>query len=254
MPFVRNVSVGGYRNFLSFIFDTRLLDSSSDVLFVCAYVPPECSRFYSVFDIDNGIELLEDYLIDCMQITGVMPILLCGDLNSRTSSICPEYYDESDLLDCVSSSDDVQFKRQSEDSTLNTYGKNMLNMCSSFGLCIINGVCNGDQYGHYTYISEMGNSVNDYFLLSFELFDSIRQSCFLQVDERIDCQHLPLMLDIESPGNPMQTSIDEDENAEPFEKLVWSDKFEQKFRDEVKSKSFQEKLKVAMEMIEVNVD
>ncbi|KAK7493905.1 hypothetical protein BaRGS_00014787, partial [Batillaria attramentaria] len=178
MPFVRNISVGGYRNFLSFIFYKRLLDSPSDVLFVCAYVPPECSRFYSVFDIDNGIELLEDYLTDCMQTTGVMPILLCGDLNSRTSSICPEYYDESDLLDGVSSSDDVQFKRQSEDSTLNTYGKNLLNMCSSFGLCIMNGV-----------------------------------------DERIDCQHLPLMLDIESPGNPMQTSIDEVESVEPFEKL-----------------------------------
>ncbi|KAK7486547.1 hypothetical protein BaRGS_00022213, partial [Batillaria attramentaria] len=74
------------------------------------------------------------------------------------------------------------------------------------------------------------------------------------VDERIDCQHLPLMLDIESPGNPMQISIDEDENVEPFEKLVWSDKFEQKFRDVVKSKSFQEKLKAALEMIEVNVE
>ena len=49
---------------------------------------------------------------------------------------------------------------------MNAYGKNVLDMCTSLNLYLMNGVCNGDIQGHFTYISEFGSSVIDYFLLS----------------------------------------------------------------------------------------
>ena len=60
--------------------------------------------------------------------------------------------------------------RHSEDKTLNSYGKQLLNMCVALGLWIMNDVCNGDPQGRYTYISDTGNSVNDYFLETDDLF------------------------------------------------------------------------------------
>jgi len=45
-----------------------------------------------------------------------------------------------------------------------------LNMCTALNLCILNGMCYGDHLGRYTYISDVGSSVNDYFLLSNDLF------------------------------------------------------------------------------------
>ena len=43
-------------------------------------------------------------------------------------------------------------------------------MCFALDLWIMNGVCNGDPQGRYTYTSDTGNSVNDYFLETDDLF------------------------------------------------------------------------------------
>ena len=42
-------------------------------------------------------------------------------------------------------------------------------MCFALDLWIMNGVCNSDPQGRYTYISDTGNSVNDYFLVTHDL-------------------------------------------------------------------------------------
>ena len=73
--------------------------------------------------------------------------------------------------------------RYSEDTVLNSFGKRLLNMCTAFGLNIFNGVCNGDLQGLYTFISNSGNSVNDYFMVSEDLFSLIRHDFRLCVME-----------------------------------------------------------------------
>ena len=44
-----------------FLIDKELFGVMKDILYVCAYVPPEGSPFYPYFDADNGIGLLEEY-------------------------------------------------------------------------------------------------------------------------------------------------------------------------------------------------
>ena len=44
--------------------------------------------------------------------------------------------------------------------------KKLLNMFTAFGLNILNGVCNGDLQGRYTFISNCENSVTDSFMVS----------------------------------------------------------------------------------------
>ena len=85
--------------------------------------------------------------------------------------------------------------RCSEDSVLNQYGKMLLNLCIAFGLNIMNGVCNGDLQGRYTFISESGNNVNgDYFIVSESLFTLFQHDCQLRVSRRIESDHLTLEL------------------------------------------------------------
>ena len=47
---------------LSILIDKELFGVMKDILYVCAYVPPEGSPFYPYFDADNGIGLLEECL------------------------------------------------------------------------------------------------------------------------------------------------------------------------------------------------
>ena len=83
------------------------------------------------------------------------------------------------------------------DSVVNNYGKLLLNLCTTFYLCILNGVCKGDFQGCYTYISETGSSVNDYFILSYDLYALIHSTSvnFVSQDvlNRITC-HLHSVL------------------------------------------------------------
>ena len=65
---------------------------------MCAYVPPENYPYYLVFDIDNGISLLEESLADIMLSLDDVYILLCGDLNSRTAKEFPISQSKNDVF------------------------------------------------------------------------------------------------------------------------------------------------------------
>ncbi|KAK7506260.1 hypothetical protein BaRGS_00002372 [Batillaria attramentaria] len=147
VKYFKQLDINTNGNFLAFVVDKKLFGSTNDVLLICAYVPPEFSPFCGVFGVDNGVSLLEEYVTDCLQASGNLPILLCGDLNSRTSNICPLRFDDSHIYDAQHGTDDGTLKCNSEDVVLNSYGKMLLNMCSAFGLCIMNGMCNGDLQG-----------------------------------------------------------------------------------------------------------
>ena len=59
------------------------------------------------------------------------------DLNSRTANEFPISQSENDVFARAVEKTPV---RCSEDSVLNSYGKKLLNMCTAFGLNILNGV------------------------------------------------------------------------------------------------------------------
>ena len=92
--------------------------------------------------------------------------------------------------------------RKSQDNVVNYYGKLLLNLCTTFDLCILKGVCKGDIQGCYMYISETGSSVNDYFILSNDLYALIHSTSELCVTGRIESDHMPLTLRVISPPPP----------------------------------------------------
>ena len=235
-----------------FIIDKKLVWLAKDVLYVCAYVPPEGSPYYVYFDIDNGINLLEDCLTDCMITLSDVFVILSGDLNSRTSNVSQHITTDS-IFDSLCKSRPTSVDRCSQDEVLNNYGKSLLNLCTALNLCILNGMCNGDRLGRYTYISETGSSVNDYFIMSSDLLAVVYDSCKLVISERIESDHMPVELFIHLPKQRELNANDSDEDAF-IDKFVWNPSNAQAFKDSFDSDEARTKLEYAINMIDVDVN
>ena len=105
---------------------------------------------------------MEGCLSDILLSLDDVYVILCGGLNGRTSNRLPDtssinYYTSSIISYGYTAYMPVETEpitRCFVDKTLNSYGKQLLNTCVALDLCIMNGVCNGDPQGRYTYISD----------------------------------------------------------------------------------------------------
>jgi hypothetical protein len=87
VPFVREIKVK-LGNFLLFVINKELFGSLKDILFVCAYIPPEGSRYYEHINEDiQGIDLLENCLLDNALLENDFFVIVAGDLNGRTKLV-----------------------------------------------------------------------------------------------------------------------------------------------------------------------
>ena len=181
-PFLEQVSVKS-NMFCAFIMKKEIFGALKDILLVTCYIPPEGSPYYAYFDCENGISMLEEYLTDCLMAYGDLYILLCGDLNARTANSSHFCQGDQEIFDFQYSSKPASVGRYSQDISMNGYGKLLMNFCTAMDLCLLNGMCYGDQNGCYTFVSDSGCSVNDYFLMSCELFSTLCDICELRVCE-----------------------------------------------------------------------
>jgi hypothetical protein len=236
----------------AFILDKRIFGFLKDVLYVCVYTPPEGSPFYAHFDYDQGITILEDCLTDLLLSLDDVYIIVCGDLNSRTSNLSPSLsvIDHSQFQ-FISQS--IASKRRSQDTSINAYGKSLLNMCTALDLVILNGLCNGDREGRYTYTSESGSSVNDYFILSNDFHECVYGICDLHVADRSESDHFPVEYRIVFSKDV--TARTEDDNVvQVIEKFVWKEESSQEFYRKLCDTHIHDNLQAAIQMIDVNVN
>jgi len=133
-------------------------------LFLCAiYIPPIESPY---FNQDTFSDLENE--ISHFQTQG--HVMICGDLNSRTG-------DRHDFVstegDDFITGDNIHFPtyspRQNYDKSTNVHGKEVLRLCRSLGLYIVNGRLRGDSLGRYTYSSALGSSSVDYAITDLNL-------------------------------------------------------------------------------------
>ena len=103
-------------------------------------------------------------------------VIITGDINARTGKsndyIIP---DKHNLLSEEGEDDDSLLfpERNSEDQKLDNRGEELLEMCRSLGLVILNGRKPGDMFGKVTSIHSNGCSVVDYVVSDHETFGNI---------------------------------------------------------------------------------
>ena len=142
--------------------------------------------------------MLEQCLFGTVEKNEDASFILCGDFNARTGNKFPTYFDfASSCFDMTGGNlwldgfknNDPPFQRCSKNTNVNVNGHNLLALCSSFDLYILNGTCEGDASGHFTYISTSGNSDIDYFIFPHSLCSLPHKMLVL---ERIDSKHMPI--------------------------------------------------------------
>lgn len=186
-----------FENGIVLKFSKDLFNVSNDVIFISAYIPPENSPFYNDMA-QSGIQCIEKLLNDNLDVFKDSDIVLCGDLNARTGSLCetvnlsnniPELHEYFDILN-----DNYDVPRSSCDNKINAFGKELIALCQVYSLIIANGRF-GDprNSGDYTFVGPQGCSVVDYFICSRQFTDSI---VGFYIDTKADSDHLPICLDL----------------------------------------------------------
>ena len=150
--------------------DKQILLNTQHNLKVCfTYIPPEDSLYYSN---DSFDELINDIL----EITNDNEdYLIMGDFNARTHSLIDHVpvnkHSDADL-DLVNTSCFIP-RQNCDQHCPNQHGRNLINLCRSANLRILNGRKLGDSRGNFTCFTHNGASTADYGLCSQELFNKI---------------------------------------------------------------------------------
>lgn len=132
-----------------------------DVFLICCYVCPQHSPYYRDKDFKCGLQLVEECIMYVNEKYDCPYVFVCGDLNSRTAD--RNNYSNNDVPDENSDSESEAGGRKSTDKTVNTFGAELLDMCCIHKMRILNGDCDGDREGEFTFVSHSGSSVNDYY-------------------------------------------------------------------------------------------
>lgn len=142
-----------------------------------------CLIYYVPRSNSNILEIIERDIVD--RYNGKGDIMLAGDLNERTGSE-PDFIvgDASTHIPVNKDSyniDSVIGEWASQDTALDSRGRDLLDLCICHQIRILNGRCFGNTTGNYTCFKQNGCSVVDYLLASESLLSKVlymHVSCF----------------------------------------------------------------------------
>ena len=142
-------------------------------LFICmVYDPPENSSYSKGID-HNILDCIEK---DITHYQNLGNILICGDFNARVSTE-PDFIvnDDNGYIPLHSNYivDKQILSRHNMDSKLDNRGRDLLDLCVSNQLRILNGRTFGDTIGSYTCFTPNGCSTVDYVLISENILNQI---------------------------------------------------------------------------------
>ena len=240
-------------NAVFILIDRTVFGLDKDVLSANVYIPPEGSPYYNITGVNSdGVSNLEDCIFDNVLLDNDVYVMLNGDFNSRTANVSQSIACEHDELFNIKENDE-NIQRHSQDATINSFGKSLLFMCTALNLCILNGTCEGDRLGAYTFISDAGSSVVDYFVLSCDLYTSIFDKCQLNVIERTDCKHMPVRMVVNFPNDNANVSNGRFSKVK-VDKYIWDENKSDLFKDALANEHFASGLKDACEIIDIDED
>ena len=226
--------------------DKKMFSVEKNILMCGAYVCPMGSPYYTEINnsVVSAISIIEECILKCIQKFTDVYFLLCGDFNSRTSNTNTAFDELDGDVDSFVQSDVSQF-RISEDSTFNSYGRMLLELCFAFKLKLLNGSRPSDKNGNYTYICSNGCSVIDYFIISHEIESKVIDLC---ITERFESKHMPVVITV---GQPL--SVPENKSC-VIEKLIWNDDFKSVFEAEIQGSEFQHVISNAAARLPHSID
>ena len=189
-PFVKQITVS-IEHTIVVKLDKTYFGTAKDVMCICSYIHPQDSKYWGNKQDGYGLELLESCYLQLQEMFDDFYVLIMGDFNARTADGNYCYVDSDFSASLVYT--DSDFPRKSLDKCSNTFGEQLLELCSMFDSVILNGLCAQNLDGSFTYLCGSGCSVVDYFIMSIELFVSLHDVS-LDVQSETESDHLPVVL------------------------------------------------------------
>ena len=212
--FVKQVECS-FDHMLHFTFSKHLFGTEKDILCSFIYVPPYSSPYYKGKDWTCQLSKLEEFFVQFLESKGDVTHLVFDDLNARIGDWTLSENDQSDFYNGHL----FQYgNRTSRDKVSNHFCTNLTSFCNMFNLVPLNGNVTGDKDGHFTFISEQGNSVVDYALVSSDLF--VTEQCSFQiVKDRVESKHSPIHFSL--PFKRQPKTIENNAQVTIFDQLKW---------------------------------
>ena len=202
-----------------------IFDKKRDVYIGTAYLTPYRNNNDNS---KNFLALFEEIL--SFQEKG--EVIVQGDFNARTNvdddTIAIDKHDDNELMIPTENLSQNVHGRNSEDNVPSDHrGKELLEMCKSLGLLILNGRKVGDLFGKYTSFQWNGSSVVDYVLASNSVFSSIS---YFKVGRYIPwlSDHCALRYSLDSCLK-YEDKLETKDTGIKLEKLFWNEDSPEKF-------------------------
>ena len=229
VPFCHAID-SGIDNCIALKLTRELFGTSKPLLMLNIYIPPSESDYYRITQNGHGLEQLDECIANLLDAHDCH-LMICGDLNARTGQLNAQLsQSDDDLWDLLSSrnaSDDdaLEIDRFSEDLIVNVFGRQLLELCEMLDCVILNGLKKADFDGKFTYVSQSGASVSDYFVISRELLSEVCMPKFL-VLARTESDHMPVCLHIQHKlHNNFSRTLAAEGRDVCVNKLVWNPDF-----------------------------
>lgn len=209
------------------------MPSNEDLFCGVIYIPPNGSKYAHS---DPYLELQTEFNKVCLDRKNV---LLLGDFNSRTASLCDfikcddficDIYGSSDLYDenmCIFRCfeiHNVPLQRNNLDSNANAYGHQLAEFCKNNNVFILNGRLDSDT----PRLTCKNASTVDYILSSAFNFEMLSSFSILDFDLLLSDAHCPLSLVINLCPRTVTNRAKSVKHAEPELKL-WDDSKKETF-------------------------
>ena len=237
-----------------FILALRIQDHGIDIVIICAYIPPKESPFYKDKSIVCNLVHLEDILLNFQDRFEHSTMVICGDLNSRIGvwdTNVDEENDSEDELDVLHNSgcfcEQLRSPRESQDKTVNSFGKILRNICRIHQLTVLNGRTVSDKEGKFTFVSPHGDSVIDYCLLGN---CNLPYTIDLCVASRVESHHMPIEIQI----GPQKAHDRKVLPYKTYTKLVWDSSKINGCLAKLESAEFDNHLRTIFNTLDTSVD
>ena len=157
--------VKSYDDVLWVKISASVFNTEQDIYFCSAYFPPEISSLW----IKRGYNPFDRLKSDIEKFSKKGLVLIGGDLNSRIGNLTDVIESNNNKyspLPAFTSLYDIPSIRNNMDTSVNSFGRELIDLCISSNLIVVNGRTLGDFAGRYTCFTYNGSSTVDYILVS----------------------------------------------------------------------------------------
>ena len=130
--------------------------------------------------------------------------------------------------------------------------KILIDFCTTFHCTPLNGNHTGDENGQFTFVSNQGNSVIDYFIVSVDLISKLNMN--FVVGDRVESSHMPLQLNFNSHPNTKRKTSRNENKKESTTTLKWNHEKVEDFLEAIRSEESQSGMQKAFQYLDSCID